>query len=152
MLAAMGIGAVLCVVIGSFPDLLYSLLPYPVEAEYDPYDVTHVLTQMQLLLFGALAVVWLMKRKIYPPEIRALNIDAEWTYRWLGPRLIHGIGAAVARVDSAVRERVLGVVRGTLRSVQRGHGPQGIMARTWPTGSMILLLTVLLAAYLVFYF
>ena len=58
----------------------------------------------------------------------------------------------MARVDSAVRERVLGVVRGTLRSVQRGHGPQGIMARTWPTGSMILLLTVLLAAYLVFYF
>ena len=150
MLAAMGIAAVLCVVIGSFPNLLYSLLPFP--AEYHPYDVTHVLTQMQLLLFGALAVVWLMKRKMYPPEIRALNIDAEWTYRWLGPRLIRSVGGYVARVDSAVRGRVLGVVRGTLRGVQKGHGPQGILARTWPTGSMILWVAVLLAAFLVFYF
>ena len=150
MLAAMMIGAVLCVVIGSFPGLLYSLLPF--EAEYHPYDATHVLTQMQLLLFGALAVVWLMKRGIYPPEIRALNIDAEWTYRWLGPRLIRGIGGAMARVDSAVRRRVLAVVRGTLRSAYRGHGPQGILARTWPTGSMILWLTMLLAAYLLVFY
>jgi len=150
MLWAMGIGAVLCVVIGSFPSLLYSLLPY--EAPYEPYDVTHVLTQMQLLLFGALAVVWLMKRRIYPPEIRALNIDAEWTYRWLGPRLIRRIGGAVARADSAVRTRVLGVVRGTMRGLRRGHGPDGILARTWPTGSMIMWVAVLLAAYLVFYF
>jgi multicomponent Na+:H+ antiporter subunit D len=58
----------------------------------------------------------------------------------------------VARVDSAVRSRVLGVVRGTLRSVHWGHGPQGILARTWPTGSMILWVAVLLAAFLVFYF
>ncbi len=154
MLAAMMIGAVLCVVIGSvpvfYPGLLYSLLPF--EAEYDPYSATHVLTQMQLLLFGALAVVWLMKTKIYPPEIPALNIDAEWTYRWLGPRLIRGFGGAVARVDAAVRGWALGVVRGTLRGAHRSHGPQGILARTSPTGNMILWVAVLLAAFLVFYF
>ena len=150
MLWAMGIGAVLCVVIGSFPSLLYSLLPF--EAEYHPYDWTHIVTQLQLLLFGALAVVWLMKRGIYPPEIRALNIDAEWLYRWFGPRLVHGIGGAVARVDSAVRTRVFEVVRGTLRGARRSHGSQGILARTWPTGSMILWVAVLLAAFLVFYF
>ena len=107
---------------------------------------------MQLLLFGALAVVWLMRTGIYPPEIRALNIDAEWTYRWLGPRLIRGIGGAVARVDSAIRGRVLAVVRKTLRGAHRGHGPQGVLARTWPTGSMILWVAILLAAFLVFYF
>jgi multicomponent Na+:H+ antiporter subunit D len=147
MLAAMGIGAVLCVVIGSFPNLLYSLLPF--SAEYHPYDVTHVLTQMQLLLFGALAVVWLMKKGMYPPEIRALNIDADWTYRWLGPRLIRGVGGAVARADAAVRGWVLGTVRGTLRGARQSHGPRGILARTWPTGGMILWVAVLLAAYLV---
>ena len=150
MLWAMGIGAVLCVVIGSFPSLLYSLLPF--EAEYHPYDWTHIVTQLQLLLFGALAVVWLMKRGIYPPEIRALNIDAEWLYRWFGPRLVQGIGGAVARVDSAIRTKVFGVVRGTLRGARRSHGSQGILARTWPTGSMILWVAVLLAAFLVFYF
>jgi multicomponent Na+:H+ antiporter subunit D len=151
MLAAMMIGAVLCVVIGSFPSLLYSLLPF--EAEYHPYDVTHVVTQLQLLLFGALAVVWLMKRGLYPPEIPSLNIDAEWTYRWLAPRLIRSVGGAVARADSAVRNKVLGVVRGAVRGAQRGAGPQGILARTWLTGSMIMWVTILLAAYLlVFYF
>jgi multicomponent Na+:H+ antiporter subunit D len=151
MLWAMGIGAVLCVVIGSRPSLLYSLMPFE-AAEYHPYDLTHIVTQLQLLLFGALAVVWLMKKGIYPPEVRSLNIDAEWIYRWFGPRLVHGIGGAVARVDLAVRTRVLRVVRGTLRGVHRGHGPQGILARTWPTGSMILWVAVLLAAFLVFYF
>ena len=45
MLVAMGIGAMLCVAIGSFPSLLYGLLPF--EMDYSPYDATHVLTQLQ---------------------------------------------------------------------------------------------------------
>jgi multicomponent Na+:H+ antiporter subunit D len=94
-----------------------------------------------------------MKRGIYPPEIRALNIDAEWTYRWLGPRLVRRIGGAVARADSAVRARIMSVVRETIRGAEKGHGPQGVLARTWPTGSMILWVAILLAAFLVvFYF
>ncbi len=36
MLIAMGLAAVLCVFIGSYPWLLYSLLPFPVD--YQPYD------------------------------------------------------------------------------------------------------------------
>ena len=149
MLAAMFIAAVLCIGIGSFPGFLYALLPF--AAEYHPYDATHVLTQMQLLFFGALAVLWLMKTGIYPPELRSVNIDAEWSYRWLAPRLVRGIGAAVARVDSAVRGAVVGVVRSAVTGAARGHGPRGILARTWPTGSMILWVAVLLGVYLLFY-
>ena len=149
MLAAMFIASVLCIAIGTFPSFLYSLLPY--AAEYHPYDTTHVLTQMQLLFFGALSVVWLMKSGIYPPELKAVNIDAEWSYRWLAPRVVRGVGGAVARIDSAVRGAVLGVVRSTIAGVARGHGPRGILARTWPTGSMILWVAILLGAYLVFY-
>ncbi len=149
MLAAMFIAAVLCIGIGSFPGFLYALLPF--AAEFDPYDATHVLTQMQLLFFGALAVLWLMKTGIYPPELRSVNIDAEWSYRWLAPRLVQGIGAAVARVDSAVRGAVVGVVRSAVTGAARGHGPRGILARTWPTGSMILWVAVLLGVYLLFY-
>ena len=149
MLAAMFIAAVLCIGIGSFPGFLYALLPF--AAEYHPYDATHVLTQMQLLFFGALAVLWLMKTGIYPPELRSVNIDAEWSYRWLAPRLVRGIGAAVARVDSAVRGAVVGAVRSAVTGAARGHGPRGILARTWPTGSMILWVAVLLGVYLLFY-
>ncbi len=149
MLAAMFIAALLCIGIGSFPGFLYALLPF--AAEFDPYDATHVLTQIQLLFFGALAVLWLMKTGIYPPELRSVNIDAEWSYRWLAPRLVRGIGAAVARVDSAVRGAVVGVVRSAVTGAARGHGPRGILARTWPTGSMILWVAVLLGVYLLFY-
>jgi multicomponent Na+:H+ antiporter subunit D len=34
----------------------------------------------------------------------------------------------------------------------RHHGPQGILARTWPTGSMVLWVAVILAGSLVLYY
>ncbi|GMV07651.1 MAG: hypothetical protein AMXMBFR53_39260 [Gemmatimonadota bacterium] len=149
MLAAMAIGAVLCVGIGTFPGVLYGLLPY--VTDYSPYDLTHVLTQLQLLVFGILAVVVLIRSGIYPPELRAVNIDAEWSYRWLAPRVVRGVGAAVARVDGAVRGAALGLVRGGLALTARGHGPAGPLSRTWPTGSMVLWVAVLLGVSLILY-
>jgi multicomponent Na+:H+ antiporter subunit D len=79
MLIAMGITAALCIFIGSFPGTLYSLLPYPVD--YEPYTMSHVMAQLQLLFFSALAVTFLLLSGIYPAEIRAINIDADWFYR-----------------------------------------------------------------------
>ncbi|MGD8934685.1 MAG: Na(+)/H(+) antiporter subunit D, partial [Gammaproteobacteria bacterium] len=67
MLVAMSIAAVLCILIGTQPQLLYALLPWPVD--YWPYDTTHVLAQLQLLFFSALAFVWLNKQGLYPPEL-----------------------------------------------------------------------------------
>ncbi len=149
MLVAMALAAAACIFIGSFPGTFYKLLPYTLD--YVPYTTGHVLTQVQLLFFGALAVLWLMKSGIYPAELPAVNIDADWTYRRLAPSVVLGVGGAVARVDLAVRKRVLRTVRTTLDWTARRHGRQGILARTWPTGSMVLWVTVLLAAYLVFY-
>jgi multicomponent Na+:H+ antiporter subunit D len=151
MLLAMGIAAVLCITIGTFPGLtLYRILPF--EAEYHPYDVTHVLTQIQLLFFGALAFVALKKFKLYPPELRSTNLDAEWFYRRLGPELVTAVGGVVARLDRGIRDAALGGVRSTLAVAARGHGPRGPLARTWPSGSMVLWVAVLLAAFLVFAF
>ncbi|MBO1225525.1 MAG: Na(+)/H(+) antiporter subunit D [Candidatus Scalindua sediminis] len=79
MLIAMGIAAVLCIFIGSFPGTLYSFLPFPVD--YDPYTTSHVMAQLQLLFFSALAFTFLLLSGIYPSEIRAINIDADWLYR-----------------------------------------------------------------------
>jgi len=39
-----------------------------------------------------------------------------------------------------------------LKTIYRHHGPAGILARTWPTGSMAFWATFLLAAYLVLYY
>ena len=75
MLWAMGITAFLCIAIGAFPEPLYALLPY--EVEYHPYTTYHVVGQLQLLLFALLAFCFLMRTGIHPPEVRAVNLDAD---------------------------------------------------------------------------
>lgn len=79
MLIAMGIAAFFCIFIGTFPGPLYSLMPYPVE--YHPYTMTHVVTTTMLLLFASLAFVFLLFAGVYPPEMRAINLDADWVWR-----------------------------------------------------------------------
>ncbi|MHB1398601.1 MAG: Na(+)/H(+) antiporter subunit D [Trichloromonadaceae bacterium] len=79
MQLAMGIAAAFCIGVGMFPQPLYSLLPFPVD--YAPYTGDHVVGQLQLLMFGALAFALLMLSGIYPAEIRAINLDSDWFYR-----------------------------------------------------------------------
>jgi len=140
---------VLCVLIGVFPMAFYTLLP--MEMDYHPYDTTHVLVQLQLLCFGAIGFVTLMKTGVYPDEKRAVHIDAEVLYRKLGPWIVRSVGGAVARVDTYVRSSVMEVVGTALKGANHWHGSMGPLARSWPTGSMVLWVAVLLAAYLVFY-
>lgn len=86
MLVAMGIAAFLCIFIGVYPRLLYSILPY--EVVYEPYTVPHVMAQTQLLFFSALAFIMLLLAGIYPAEIRAINLDFDCFYR-KGSRLFY---------------------------------------------------------------
>ncbi len=79
MMIAMGIAAFLCIFIGIFPQPLYDILPYPVD--YIPYTGGHVVGQLQLLMFGALAFCLLILSGNYPSEMRAINLDTDWFYR-----------------------------------------------------------------------
>lgn len=79
MLIAMGIAALFCIGIGTYPEPLYAILPYPVD--YAPYTGGHVVTQLQLLLFGAFAFCLLLRSGLYPAEINAINLDFDWIYR-----------------------------------------------------------------------
>jgi len=111
-----------------------------------------VFTQVQILVFASLAVFWMMRWGVYPPERRAINLDFDWLYRRLAPGIVETTGAAVEEADARVRAGALGGVRRALDEAFRHHGPRGILARTWPTGSMVLWVAVLLAAFLVFYY
>jgi len=88
MLIAMGIAAFFCIFLGVYPKFLYSILPYPVD--FVPYTASHVLFQLQLLMFSALAFTLLLLSGIYPAEIRAINIDTDWFYR-RGGRLFYQV-------------------------------------------------------------
>ncbi len=150
MLAAMGLAAFVCIFLGVYPTVLYDILPF--ASDYHPYDASHVLTQLQLLFFSAAAFTWLKLSGIYPPELHSTNIDIEWTYRKLGPRVVDRLAHWIGVVDRAVRGAVLGRYRRLVYSLVRHHGPQGALAQSWPTGSMALWVAVLLAATLVLYY
>ena len=150
MLIAMGIGALACLAIGVRPGLLYNLLPYAVD--YEPYTYTHILTQVQLLCFAIGAVAAFHLWKIYPAEIPSVNLDADWVYRRAAVKVTRVTGSMVGAVDRAFRTAVLNTVRRVLRGAFRAHGPHGVLARTWPAGSMVLWVSILLTAFLCFQF
>lgn len=142
MRAAMVLFAVLCIAIGVAPGPLYAILPFRVD--YEPYTAGHAVFYLQLLLFSGLAFFlmlgWL-KRTL------TITLDVDWFYRRLGP-------AAARRLDAIADAGWSGLVSGVDRSVRaiapgvhRLHGPGGILARPWPTGSMAFWATVMLALY-----
>ncbi len=81
-----------------------------------------------------------------------MNIEVEWLYRRLGPRITGAVRALGSPVDERLRRAVLRRVDTVLGALFRYHGPRGILARTWATGSMVLWVAVLLWIYLLFYF
>ena len=150
MLLAMGIAAAICIFNGSYPWVLYGMLPWPVD--YAPYTASHVITQTQLLFFSALAFIFLKLTGLYPPELPSINIDAEWTYRRLGPRLVRGVLALLAPVDRWMRQFALARIERLLARLYSHYGPEGILGRTWLTGSTALAVAVLLGLYLLLYY
>ncbi|MCP5372736.1 MAG: Na(+)/H(+) antiporter subunit D [Hyphomicrobiales bacterium] len=150
MLLAMGLAAAICIFNGSYPWVLYSLLPMPVD--YEPYTAAHVLTQSQLLFFSALAFTALKLTGLYPPELPGINIDAEWTYRRLLPRAVREIVPAIATADGVWRRGVLGGLNSIVEFLQ-GHASElGVLSRTSHAGTMVSWVLVVLAGYLVIYF
>ena len=76
MLIAMGMAAFLCILIGVYPKILYSILPYPVH--YHPYTLNHIVSMMQLLLLTAVAF-WLYIDKLGGEP--TISVDTDWFYR-----------------------------------------------------------------------
>ena len=146
MLLAMTIAAVLCLAIGIYPSMLYRLLPF--ENDFNPYDVSHVLAQTQLLFFAVLAFVWLNLRGLYPPEVRATNIDVEWFYRRLLPRALRSGFGWLWRTDAAHRGVLMGRLNDLFQFFSQLHYPGGRISRMRPTGNMVVWVTVLLAVYM----
>lgn len=146
MLVAMGLAATLCIGIGVYPQPLYDLLPYAVD--YSAYSATHVLTQLQLLLFAAAAFAFLYRRGWYPSEIRSVNLDFDWTYRRALPSVVgasvQGLVRARDELSGPVRhhaERAATVVAAPLRD-------RGRLTLPWSTGAMVWWVALLLGVVL----
>lgn len=159
MIVAMVLAAVASMTIGLMPlaglwfgaaNPFYDLLPYDVH--YEAYTTTHVITQSQLLFFSALAFATLMRTGLYPPELRSVNLDADWLYRRVGLRIWEGVAAAFTATHRAGNAAAGRLADAALATAQRHLGPQGFLGRSWLTASMALWVAVLLAAYLVVFY
>jgi multicomponent Na+:H+ antiporter subunit D len=123
MLIAMGIAAFFCIFIGVYPAPLYSLLPFPVD--YQPYTASHVVTICQLLFFGAFAYVLLLRSGIFPAEMRATNLDADWFYRMGAKLFMWFISTPMAWLSAKVNKFVYDIVPNSL--IWAAQNPYAVM-------------------------
>ena len=150
MLFAMGIAAALCIGIGVYPAPLYALLPYPVEvAAYTP---SHVVGQLQLLLFSALAFGVLMRTGVYPPELRSTNLDSDWVYRRALPALVLRVRFALFVGRMLLGQRLRAIGGRVVDGIAYAHGPHGWLGEPWPTGTTAMWAALLLGVYLILYY
>ena len=147
MRLAMWIMSFLCILIGIVPALIYGILPYAID--YEPYTVDHIVTQLQLLLFAGFAffaLLALMKRTL------TISLDFDWFYRkllfglfnWLkefGPKLT---------TPAVLGFKSFGIKK--FENLYKVHGPQGILARTWPSANMVLWVAIILAVAMILHF
>ena len=147
MRTAMVIFAALCIALGMWPAPLYNLLPYAVE--YTPYTHTHVVDMLQLLLFSGLAFFIMLP---YMQRTLTITLDWDWFYRQLGPRLYRRLAHAMQPLFARFLLGIVRPLKASYDTIMLYHGPQGILARTWATGSMVLWVVILLGAYLVAYY
>jgi len=146
MMLAMMIAAGLCLAIGIYPDMLYRLLPF--ATDFSAYDLSHVVTQMQLLFFAMLAFVWLNLQGVYPPEKVATNLDGEWFYRRFLRRLIECFSRWIRGTDGSLRSKAERQISRLGAYLAQRHYPTGQGAVIRPTGNMVMYIAILLAAYL----
>jgi multicomponent Na+:H+ antiporter subunit D len=96
--------------------------------------------------------VWLKLSGLYPPELRSINLDSDVIYR----RWLPAVASVVARLGTGLRDRTVSLagraLRGTWSGVYRHHGPEGVLARSWATGSSVIWVCILLLLCLIVYY
>ena len=140
MRLAMVILSLLCVGIGVFPNYLYSILPYTVD--YVPYTSSHVVFQLQLLLFAGFAffvmLPWL-KRTL------TISLDIDWLYRWFFPNIISKI----------FYKRFLFKKSNPIEIIYKMNDDMKIsrsLIKNYTSGEMVLWVSITLAVYLFIFY
>jgi len=139
--------AVLCIVPGVMPSTLYWMLPE--IPDYKSYTTEHVVSQLQLLLFGGLAffvMLPMLKRTL------TISLDFDWGYRVFAGGILKLCDRAICFVGGGLRSGGYSLVQDIIRCVRFLHGPDGVLARNWAIASTVLYTTALLGIFLVIYY
>ena len=115
MLLAMGVTAFLCILTGVYPQLLYAILPYPVD--FHPYTPDKVVAMFQLLLLTGVAF-WLYIDKLAGEP--TLSLDTDWFYRMFGKSLAWFCNEPLNGIRSGIQNSIS---QGVLRISHLGNNP-----------------------------
>nr|WP_320049509.1 proton-conducting transporter membrane subunit [uncultured Desulfuromonas sp.] len=137
---------VLCLSIGLMPQTIFNLLPF--NGTYHPYTLLHIIEQLQILV-PAIALFWWLRSLMAPST--TIQLDLDWFFR----RLLHYIWQQgvlrLLHIGLNLRDLTLTSSVRSFKFMFRHYGPRGILARSWPTGSIALWVALILASYVVLY-
>ena len=105
MIIAMIIASSLCILIGVFPSYFYEILPHQIQ--YQPYDFSHVVGQLQLLTFAAFAFICLWHFKIYPPELNSTVLNSDWIYRKMIPGILLPLLGLISDINKKIEQFIV---------------------------------------------
>ncbi|MDJ0721062.1 MAG: Na(+)/H(+) antiporter subunit D [Desulfobacterales bacterium] len=124
MLAAMGFMAFLCIFLGVYPQPLYDVLPFG-EVHYQAYTLSHVVSQLQLLMLSAL-VFFLFLPLLKRTE--TISLDTDWFYRKGGRAAYRVVDALFNNLNRAC-DRML--AQGLTGAVNRFAANAPARASSW---------------------
>ena len=151
MIVAMILSSLLCILIGIFPSQFYQILPY--NTYYQPYDFSHVLSQLQLLMFAVFAFICLWHFKIYPPELNSTVLNSDWFYRVLFYKIINIFINRVFRIWDIFSKNIISLITFLYQVIQRSSVQSGNSAVKVGRSTVLILFSlgfVLLCNYLLF--
>lgn len=132
---------------GATPYVLYWMIPGGVD--YQAYTLSHVVTQLQLLLFSGLAffmMLPLLKRT------ETISLDVDWLYRVPLMKLyiiLQNIAVFCYGAVSLLLQKLIGKVQMLLSEV---YDSDGVLSRAWPVGVTATWVAASLALYIALYY
>ena len=142
MLLAMGLTAALCIGIGLFPSAFYSILPNDVP--YQPYGLTNIVTQLQMLLFALLAFILLMKFGLYPSDKKSIHLDFDWVYRRALPTTATAVGRLIDQIWTVLTGTAMGMIRFLVEDLGRLASQDGLFGRSPRPGTSVAWVVIVL--------
>ncbi len=135
MQLAMVLTAFACVLVGAYPQLLYTILPYTdTEYVYKAYTMVKIVGTIQLFLFAGL--VFMLAKKYFAPK-DALILDFDYFYR-MGGRATAGscemLSGARVSIQEGVRRVKVSVINMAVNPrMSPKISPLGAGAAGWAT-------------------
>jgi multicomponent Na+:H+ antiporter subunit D len=150
MLLAMGLLGALAVWIGLFPAKFFALLPY--EMDYHVYTASHVVTQLQLIVFAALGFFVALRMGLYPAVTNGRNLDTDWIYRRLLKGWMSVISEWVSIAWTFVIKMGLKIIHFGIDLARKTHDNAGAMGRGFSSGASVFMILLILSIFtLIFY-